>query len=135
MATDCPSRSGFGSQRKLVVDFEGGEITGDAGLVVLREFHERVALTRGLGKLVADPRDRRYVSHSVLDLLRQRIHQIAAGYEDANDATFLRDDPALRAVVDRVDRPLASQPTLARLPFATAGPSCGPCNQPGGRTG
>jgi hypothetical protein len=115
MATRCHSRSGFGFQRKLVVDFAGGEITGDAGLVVLREFDERLALTRGLGKLVADSRDRRYVSHSVLELVRQRIYQIAAGYEDANDATFLRDDPAMRAVVDRVDHPLASQPTLSRL--------------------
>jgi len=115
VATECHSRSGFGFQRKLFVDFEGGEITGDAGLVVLREFDERLALTRGLGKLVADGRDRRYVSHSMLDLVRQRIYQIAAGYEDANDANFLRDDPALRAVVDRVDHPLASQPTLSRL--------------------
>ena len=106
VATECHSRSGFGFQRKLVVDFEGGEITGDAGLVVLREFDERLALTSALGKLVADGRDRRYVSHSVLDLVRQRIYQIAAGYEDANDATFLRDDPTMRAVVDRVDRPL-----------------------------
>jgi hypothetical protein len=115
VATECHSRSGFGFQRKLVVDFEGGEITGDAGLVVLREFDERLALTSELGKLVADGRDRRYVSHSVLDLVRQRIYQIAAGYEDANDATLLRDDPTMRAVVDRVDRPLASQPTLSRL--------------------
>ena len=115
MATECHSRSGFRFQRKLVVDFKGGEITGDAGLVVLRQFDERLGLTRGLGKIVADTRDRRYVSHSVLDLVRQRIYQIAAGYEDANDANFLRDDPAMRAVVDGVDRPLASQPTLCRL--------------------
>jgi Transposase DDE domain group 1 len=115
VATECHSRSGFRFQRKLVVDFKGGEITGDAGLVVLRQFDERLGLTRGLGKIVADTRDRRYVSHSVLDRVRQRIYQIAAGYEDANDANFLRDDPAMRAVVDGVDRPLASQPTLCRL--------------------
>ena len=102
------------------MDFEGGEITGDAGLVVLREFDERLELTRGVGKLVADTRDRRYVRHRALDLVRQRIYQIAAGYEDANDATFLRDDPAMRAVVDHVDRRLASQPTLSRLENAVA---------------
>jgi Transposase DDE domain group 1 len=115
VATECHTRSGFGFQRKLVVDFDGGEITGDAGLVVLREFDERFGLTKELDKLVADRRDRRYVSHSALGLLRQRIYQIAAGYEDANDATFLRHDPAMRAVVDRGERPLASQPTLSRL--------------------
>lgn len=115
MATECRSRSGFGFQRKLVVDFAGGDITGDAGLVALREFDERLALTRDLGTLIADGRDPRYVRHAVRDLVRQRLYQIAAGYEDANDATFLRADPALRAVVTRDARPLASQPTLSRL--------------------
>ena len=115
VATECHSRSGFRFQRKLVVDFAGGEITGDAGLVALREFDERLGLTVGLRRMVGDMRDRRYVTHDVLGVMRQRIYQIAAGYEEANDATFLRDDPAMRAVVDRLDRPLASQPTLSRL--------------------
>ena len=99
MATECHSRSGFRFQRKIVVDFEGGEITGDAGLVLLREFDQQLDLTSRIGKLVADGRDPRYVSHPVVDLVRQRVYQIAAGYEDANDATLLRDDPAIRAVV------------------------------------
>lgn len=115
MAAECHTRSGFVFQRKLSIDFEGGQITSDAGLVLVREFDERLGLTCGLGKLVADTRDQRYVSHPVLDVVRQRIYQIAAGYEDTNDATFLRNDPTMRAVVDRVDRPLASQPTLSRL--------------------
>ena len=115
VATECHSRSGFRFQRKIVVDFEGGEITGDAGLVLLREFDQQLDLTSRIGKLVADGRDPRYVSHPVVDLVRQRVYQIAAGYEDANDATFLRDDPAMRAVVHGVDRPLGSQPTISRL--------------------
>jgi hypothetical protein len=83
----------------LTLDFAGGEITSEAGLVLLREFDERLKLTAGLKGLVADERDRRYIEHPTLNLLRQRIYQIAAGYEDANDATFLRHDPTLRAVV------------------------------------
>lgn len=115
MATECHSRSGFVFQRKLSVDFRGGEITGEAGLVLVREFDERLGLTQRLRKLVRDGRDRRYVTHDVLGLLRQRIYQIVAGYEDANDATYLRNDPTMRAVVERVESPLASQPTLSRL--------------------
>jgi len=64
---------------------------------------------------VADPRDRRYVDHELLSLLRQRIYQIAAGYEDANDAGFLRHDPTMQAVAGRMGQALASQPTLSRL--------------------
>jgi hypothetical protein len=115
VATECDIQFSFRFQPKLTLDFAGGEITSEAGLVLLREFDERLKLTAGLKGLVADERDRRYIEHSTLNLLRQRIYQIAAGYEDANDATFLRHDPTLRAVVGRGELPLASQPTLSRL--------------------
>lgn len=115
MAAQCLTRSGFKFQRKLKVDFAGGQITTDAGLLVLREFDERLGLTAKLGKIVIDRRDQRYVEHPITGLLRQRIYQIAAGYEDGNDATTLRKDPTMRAVVYREDRDLASQPTLSRF--------------------
>lgn len=115
MATECHIRSGFRFQRKLSVDFRGGEITSDAGLVLLREFDEHLGLTAGLKKLWVDDRDQRYTKHGGLDLLRQRIYQIAAGYEDANDANFLRHDATMQAVVGNSARALASQPTISRL--------------------
>ena len=115
MATECHTQFSFRFQPKLTLDFAGGEITSEAGLVLLREFDERLKLTTGLKGLVIDERDRRYIEHPTLNLLRQRIYQIAAGYEDANDATYLRHDPTLRAVVGRAELPLASQPTLSRL--------------------
>ena len=83
MATECRTRSGFSFQPKLVLDFAGGEITSEAGLVVLREFDERLRLTHGLRAAVPDERDARYVTHELVTLLRQRLYQIAAGYEDA----------------------------------------------------
>jgi hypothetical protein len=97
------------------VDFNGGAISGDAGLILLREFDARLGLTQGLKRLVCDPRDQRYVDHDLLALLRQRIYQIAAGYEDANDASFLRHDPTMQAVAAQSGRALASQPTFSRL--------------------
>lgn len=115
MATRCHNRFGFQFQRKLTVAFDGGEITSDAGLLLLREFDERLGLTAGLQKLVVEQRDERYVRHAALELLRQRIYQIAAGYEDANDAGFLRHDATMRAVVGKTDQALASQPTFSRL--------------------
>ena len=115
MATQCHSRSGFGFQRKLTVDFNGGAISTEAGLLVLREFDEQLGLTARLAGVVCDKREKRRVEHELLTLLRQRIYQIAAGYEDANDATFLRNDPTMQAVAGRAGRALASQPTLSRL--------------------
>jgi len=115
VATECHRRSGFRFQRKLTVDFDGGAISSDSGLLLVRELDERLRLTAGLERVVRDPRDRRYVDLGLLTLLRQRLYQIVAGYEDANDATYLRDDPTMRAVSGSVEQALASQPTLSRL--------------------
>jgi hypothetical protein len=120
VATECHTQFGFGFQRKITAAFDGGEITSDAGLLLVREFDERLGLTATLRAAVADGRDRRYVTHDVLTLLRQRVYQIAAGYEDANDAGFLRTDPTLQTVAHRLGTPLASQPTLSR--FENAAP-------------
>ncbi|MGH8732256.1 MAG: transposase, partial [Burkholderiales bacterium] len=108
---------GLQFQPRIVLDFEGGALTSDAGLIVLRELDERLGLTRGLEGCLEDRRDPRYVEHSVTELVRQRLYQIAAGYEDAVDANLLRRDPALQLVVrpQQPTTPLASQPTLSRL--------------------
>ena len=89
MAAECHTGFGFQFQPKLTLDFLGGEITSEAGLILLREFDQRLGLTGELRGLLVDERDARYVEHPALALLRQCIYQIAAGYEDANDATFL----------------------------------------------
>ena len=51
----------------------------------------------------------------MLSLFRQRLYQIIAGYEDANDADRLRHDPAFQILADQpLGEPLGSQPTLSR---------------------
>ena len=96
-------------------DFSGGQITSDAGLLPLRAFDQRHGITRGLAERVCDDRDDARVSHPGLSLLRQRLYQIIAGYEDANDADRLRHDPAFQILADQpLGEPLGSQPTLSR---------------------
>jgi len=96
------------------------EITSEAGLMLLREFDQRLGLTATLGERFGDQRDPRYIAHPALALVRQRGYQIAADYEDANDASFLRHDPSLRAVASARCALLASQPTLSRLEHAAS---------------
>jgi Transposase DDE domain group 1 len=111
----------FYRHRAVRADFSGGQITSDAGLLPLRAFDERHHLTRGWAALLGDPRQEERVQHEVLALLRQRIYQIVAGYEDANDADRLRHDPALQIVADqKLGEPLGSQPTLSRWENASA---------------
>jgi hypothetical protein len=96
-------------------DFSGGQITGDAGLLPLRAFDEHHHLTCDWAAWLDDPRSEDRVQHDALALLRQRVYQIVAGYEDANDADRLRHDPALQIIANqKLGEPLGSQPTLSR---------------------
>ena len=64
---------------------------------------------------IIDTRDPRYITHDLDALVRQRLYQIAAGYEDVNDADRLRHDPTFQLVAGDGRTTLGSQPTLSRL--------------------
>jgi hypothetical protein len=117
MATDCCTQLAFGFQPKIVMDFRGGSMTTDPGLLILRELDHRLGLIGPLDALLEDIRDLRYVQHPIGDLLRQRVYQIVAGYEDAIDANLLRFDPTFQAIVhpNGPGDPLATQSTFSRL--------------------
>lgn len=108
--------------KKLEVDFDGGEVSSDAGVLFLREVERRMRLLARVAKVLHDRRHSGYTRHSLLDMLKQRVFQIACGYEDANDADTLRRDRALKMACERLpdDEPLASQPTLSRLENAVS---------------
>jgi len=99
------------------LDFDGGLLSSAAGLMLLKDPDEQLGLTRALAAVLKDARDPRRVHFTLHDLLKQRVLQIAAGYEDANDANTLRHDPLFKLLLDRLpdtSPPLASQPTLSR---------------------
>ena len=104
--------------KATLVDFEGGRLSSDGGLILLNDPDDQLGFTRHLAAVLRDRRDPRRVDFTLHDLLKQRVVQIAAGYEDANDATTLRDDPIFKLLLGRLPEsgpPLASQPTLSRF--------------------
>ena len=106
------------SGKNLQADFEGGTLSSDGGVLFLREIEAQVGVIRRLAGALHDPRDARYTDHSYEELLSQRIFQITCGYDDANDCTPLRHDPAFKAACGRLplsDDPLASQPSMSRF--------------------
>jgi DDE family transposase len=123
--TDCIPQGVFSFYRHRAIqcDFSGGQITSDAGLLPLRAFDERHHLTRDLAPSLSDQRQGNRLDHDSLALLRQRIYQIVAGYEHANDADRLRHDPLLQIVADQpLGEALGSQPTLSRWENAPSAP-------------
>lgn len=123
--TDClaPLRLDVHPHRAVEVTFDAPQVSSDGGLVLLRALEERMGLCAQLAKLVPDKRDPKRVVHSRQEQVRQRVFQIALGYEDQNDATTLRSDPLARAMCDRLpddELGLSSQATLSRLEHAVS---------------
>ena len=97
------------------INFQGANISSDTGILLLREIDERFGITSALEGILQDSRNVSHTRHSCTDLLRQRVYQISAGYEDCNDANELRKDPALRLALDKNNAYAASQSLLSRF--------------------
>lgn len=120
MTTACREQLTFWNlgQQQVTVDFCGGSLVTDAGLLALRTLDKELGVLSGLATLLPDPRDQKSVTHSCEALLTQQVYQILAGYPDCNDAQDLRHDPLFQTLVDvspTQEQPLASGSTLARF--------------------
>jgi len=109
-------------KKEIVVDFNGGDLTTDGGLPLLREVDRTIGLIDAFDAAIVDPRCPWLIEHDQRTLLAQRILALAAGYEDLNDHQTLRNDTLLQALTDRrlkfgqkQQDPLSSPPTLCRL--------------------
>jgi hypothetical protein len=100
-------------RRRVEARFEGGDISSDGGVLLLRQADRRVGLSEAVARALGDPRRRASCTHDLLSLVRQRLFALALGYEDLNDHQQLREDLALQTAIER-DTPLASASTLCR---------------------
>lgn len=126
------------SGKRLDARFDGGMLSSDGGLVLLREVEQRLGVADRLAACIKDPRAPERITHSLADMIRFRLMMIAAGYEDANDAANLRHDPMFRMALDVTPSggALCSQPTISRLenlPDTRALLAMGQAHHPGHR--
>jgi hypothetical protein len=101
--------------RSIMVDFQRPKITSDTGLLLLREMDERFGILGPIESKREDTRSRVHSNHTQLQMARQRVYQIAAGYGECNEADLLRIDPALRLAVRKGDEGGAGQSRVSRL--------------------
>lgn len=126
---DCAtSRMRFETPAKLALEaaFDAGRITSDGGLTWLAEVDKELGVCQSMAEHIPEWRSRRG-RHSMLSLLKQRVYQIACGYEDQNDSDFLRSDPLLKLVCGALPESgedLASQPTICRMENAVTNRAC-----------
>lgn len=100
--------------KKVQVDFNAGQVSSDGGWLLLREAEAEIGIVEKMATALDEHRHPSYVKHQAIALLKQRVFQIAAGYEDGNDSDTLRDDPLLKLSCEKDDS-LASQPTMCRF--------------------
>src|SRR5882672_3501654 len=125
MPTECtPTLFEFEAveRRAVVARFDGGDITSNAGALLLGQVDRGLGLMRRFAACFIDRRDPRFVEHGLETLVGQRIFGLALGYEDLNDHDELRKDPTFAvlagklAPVMRSDcEALAGKSTLNRL--------------------
>ncbi len=106
-------------------DFAGGGLSSDLGPLLLKGVDRQIGLTARVCAAIDDTRHPGYITHTLHDILKQRIYQIASGYEDGNDCNSLRHDPMFRLGVgckpfdtDEADGALASGSTISRFEHA-----------------
>lgn len=117
-ATPLPFDLPAVARKKLTVDFDGGNQSSDAGLLLLRGAEKKIGVCARLADAIRDRRDPTRVRHDMFELVSARVLAIACGYEDGNDHDWLRHDPALKMAVGRCPETgaaLASQSTISRF--------------------
>jgi hypothetical protein len=113
-------------RRRVVAAFDGGEVTSDAGALLLMRTERAIGLVDRLAACFMDRRSQNATEHAVRTLVGQRVLGIAAGYEDLNDHDALRHDPLWGAVLGKLEpkrsscAPLAGKSTLNRLELSVS---------------
>tara|TARA_B100000315_G_scaffold206298_1_gene200598 strand:- start:164 stop:1504 length:1341 start_codon:yes stop_codon:yes gene_type:complete len=106
------------SGKELHARFDGGRLSSDGGVLLLREIENGLGLADLLSSHIKDERDPASTTHTQADMIRTRLFAIACGYEDCDDLDVLRFDPAFKLACGRLSETgddLMSQPTLSRL--------------------
>jgi hypothetical protein len=131
MPTEC-SRDLFGYEvvegRQVVAAFDGGEVTSDAGALLLGATDRAIGLVNRFAACFDDGRIQGQVEHTIEAMVAQRVFGIALGYEDLIDHDQLRHDPVLATLAGKLTArrqgcaPLAGKSTLNRLEHAPLAP-------------
>ena len=132
MQTEC-NRSKFEFPavvgHAVVADFDGGQITSDAGALLLGATDRAITLIDRFAACFRDARSPQLIEHEVATLVGQRVFGLALGYEDLNDHDHLRHDPVMAVLAGKLEAgrstcaALAGKSTLNRLERSKPVPS------------
>lgn len=109
-----------------MVNFKGGTVTSDAGLMLIAALDQKRQITARFATCFQDYREPSRIEHSLETLIAQRVYGLVQGYEDLNDHDQLRHDPMFAVALgklpatDKACAPMAGKSTLNRLEHCPA---------------
>ena len=101
------------SNKNFRVNFDGGNLSSDGGLLLLKEFYHKLGVKPLLKKHFHTTDPASFRIHKDHENLLQMLYQITGAYFQDDHADSLRNDPVLNAVIGKTA--LASQPSLSRF--------------------
>ena len=101
------------SNRQIKINFDGGDLSSDAGLLLIKEFVSKIGIDRLFSHSFKTNDSASFRYHTDKDNLLQMIYMIIAGNFEDDASDKLINDPVFKAVLDK--EALASQPTISRF--------------------
>ena len=101
------------SNRQIKINFDGGDLSSDAGLLLIKEFVSKLGIDKLIGKEFKTNDSAVFRFHTDRDNLLQMLYMIIAGYFEDDASDELTNDPVFKAILDK--NALASQPTISRF--------------------
>ena len=101
------------SNRQIKINFDGGDLSSDAGLLLIKEFVSKLGIDRLFSRSFKTNDSALFRYHTDKENLLQMIYMIIAGYFEDDASDELTNDPVFKALLNKVA--LASQPTISRF--------------------
>ena len=101
------------SNRKIKINFDGGDLSSDSGLLLAKEFNSKMGFDKAIGQQFQTNDDASFRYHKDDENLLQVIYQIQSAYFEDDCADELTNDPVFASILEKPA--LASQPTLSRF--------------------
>ena len=104
-------------RRVICADFDGGDISTEGGVMLLRQVDSKIGLTKAVAKVLSDGRDQSRITHDLRDMVAQRVYAQCQGWEDLNDHSMLRHDLAMQTAVGTAPQELVLDIDASDIPL------------------
>jgi hypothetical protein len=102
------------NNRDTEVSFDGEALSTDGGLILIDKIDKKMGLIAKIASAIHDDRETHRVTHTVENIIRQRVYALISGHEDINDHQTIKEDPLYQAIFN-TDKNLASPSTICRF--------------------